>query len=722
LVPDVRLPSGSHQNPLGQGEQPADNNNRATSAQVRFGSNNLFNTFPFGGLFLKPSNFFPKSIKKPRQVRLPVCLTPPAQPLKADDFQKIKASLQAGHFNSPSPSKVTQTKRKREKSGLHPFDPPTESDPTVRKPIRTARIDKYFAKTAGPANDTPWPFMDINSPLNPWSVKYQPNLAGSATVVLSTNLQATCNTVITAFSSVHDTTLTTTLLVNSNLSTPRVSHKIHQNNPVKVTSNNNNTINNIVIPSYLDKTPTNLPPSDLSSLLGSKYDEAIQAYKPKTNSKPTVSKPRVQAPPLALPSTPILDTTNLEYMDLPTLLGPKFSKFTAKPPSQTTNKIVTFNTPTPEMKNKKSTLLVPLPTTPLDPKTQLGPSGSKAAHNDKDNYLSLDQILGPKYSSYTQSQPNQVTVNTNVLNAPTNQSDFLLSLQNNIKILDEAMIPWRQARSFLAGQAKSECRAQFLDNLRTSGVIPPWALGLEPVPGYLEREMTDLIELRRHQAVEVLALARDLMNGRARNYSSTGRAALMTCEILYRYEEQEDWEAARGLLAQLIGSDKQKCQIALNKRAEYLSNHPVSDETITKQLLDGPKAASGSNNSTRRRSRSRSRSPLKNNVQGTRQNRSRNPRQQPPRDNKTNPRSNSRGEQPNRPKKDNKGRAKNSQSRSYNGANRSSGASTSTSNTRPNSSYDNPSIPRRVRAVLELTETEKDLVRSLLNKDNGQQK
>lgn len=110
---------------------------------------------------------------------------------------------------------------------------------------------------------------------------------------------------------------------------------------------------------------------------------------------------------------------------------------------------------------------------------------------------------------------------------------------------------------------------------------------------------------------------------RARSHSTTGRASLITCEILYK-EDPEGWQQAKGLLSQLIGTDRAKCQTALNKRAEYQSLHPVTDETISNVISNGPRA-SAPRNSQRNRSRSRSPASSRNTASNPGTNSSRRP-------------------------------------------------------------------------------------------------
>jgi len=122
--------------------------------------------------------------------------------------------------------------------------------------------------------------------------------------------------------------------------------------------------------------------------------------------------------------------------------------------------------------------------------------------------------------------------------------------------------------------------------------------------------VADIIRLRRHHALEVLHLARDLLLTTSRKSGATGRAQLLTCEILYT-DRPDDWNRAKQLLSQLVGSDKAKCITSLNRRIESATRSVVTDEMLQKQLLDGPCNAlrRGNTRGSRSRSPSNSRKP-----------------------------------------------------------------------------------------------------------------
>ena len=290
--------------------------------------------------------------------------------------------------------------------------------------------------------------------------------------------------------------------------------------------------------------------------------------------------------------------------------------------------------------------------------------------------------------------------------------DTLLSFQNRLDILPAALLPWRQARSFLSAQSKAECRATHLDHLKSADTLPPWAYNLEAMPGYLDRELEALIGLRRAHGIELIQLARDLLRSRARVHNNTGRASLLTCEILYR-DDAEGWTNAKDLLAQLVGTDRAKCLTSLTKRSDYLSTHPVPDDDILKSMRNGPPAPLRRPNT---RARSRSRSPRRprspNNSRDVT-----NRRPLAPRGNRAASSSSTSAETaPARMPKDTRGKAKNR------GPNRTRGKQPqpSSSNNDRENERTTQNRQSKTRKNLDLTPAELNLIEMFRNKDGGQ--
>jgi hypothetical protein len=450
----------------------------------------------------------------------------------------------------------------------------------------------------------------------------------------------------------------------------------------------------IHIPICINKPRPQELPSDLNLLLGPTYTVTVENLKAPPNNITTI--PNVKNL-ITLPNNSVNQATPDLPSDLEALLGPSFIQ--AYNHSYKTNKTIKNAPPMAHSKIAGTTLPTPAIST-----------------NNNEN-VDLDTLLGSKFieaSANTNEQPLTSNINT------TNSDILLLSLQNRVDIIESALLPWRQARSFLSAQAKAECRSQHLERLRNNSLTPPWSLGLEALPGFLHREAREMTDLRRHHALELIQRAKELLASRARQYSNTGRAALMTCEILYG-EDSAGWNRAKDLLAQLVGGDKSKCLIALNKRLEQAANKPPTDDDVLNALLEGTKTTQTTRNpqNPRPRPRSRSRSP-RGRGRGNSQQRS-SSRSRP--GTSTRPKADSNTD---RQPKDNRGRAKNlggnrsrsnrpNQQQPRQGSQQGprSGAS------RPNSnSYNNPPGASNTRRNLNLTDAELALIKAFRSKND----
>jgi hypothetical protein len=107
-----------------------DDNQEANQAQVR---SSLFKTIP--GFFLKP--FSSSKHKRTIQTHPKSVYDLPAQPLRAEDFKKIREAIAIVDANSPLPPRDYQIKRKRDL--VSPV-----ADTTSKKSVKFATLDSYF--------------------------------------------------------------------------------------------------------------------------------------------------------------------------------------------------------------------------------------------------------------------------------------------------------------------------------------------------------------------------------------------------------------------------------------------------------------------------------------------------------------------------------------------------------------------------------------------------
>jgi hypothetical protein len=325
-----------------------------------------------------------------------------------------------------------------------------------------------------------------------------------------------------------------------------------------------------------------------------------------------------QSKPVTIVNKPV-NPTQAPDIDLTSLLGPVYTKFSTTNPNVNKDDSTKSNNRLGTKSTHKNTDLPQHRATIPQLEPHEIPSNTQLDHSP----TNLADLLGPKYTlaclpKQASSNNRKVTFSDNnarlIISAnPTiddddNTNDLLsVSFQERLEVLQEALLPWRQARSLLAAQAKAEARAEHLDLLKNAGLLPAWALGLDNIPGYLEPEIDRIIDLKKHHAIEVLQTSRDLLLSRARTHATTGRASLITCEILYK-DDKASWAQARDLLAQLVGTDRSKCATSLRNRLDSLRDNPIPTDDIRASLIDGPRLTS---RRPIRSTRNRSRSPVK---------------------------------------------------------------------------------------------------------------
>ena len=676
-----------------------------TSVSSGFGT---FRPFPFTqpGLTFKPFSPVSKT-RKTLQIRSPICPIP-AQPLRADDIKKIHEAILTLDKNSPLPQRDSfATKRKRNTSS------PGNSAP--RKPVKSGKIFSYFKKPS----DTPDDILTKTLPVRQQLLSLVHDIDSisermSDSILLSppsdqdwTDDNPTLGAQFWTDNASQAPILNLATIIDtgdfSNTTNPSLSTIVNLQTDTHLTEA---TRTPIPVATIATRPQGHM---DLATLLGPKYTTTLEggiSLPPKpqvTTSIHTATLPPISINNILQGPPPSPNT----HTDLATLLGPRYAISAFPDKNIVPVKHVSFQTPVFRMLNEPISVITHHPLTP----SHLNIPTTTTVTSD---YVDLATLLGPKYlktltNNVERSTPETPQESERTYNSNANVTDqsSILSLQNRLDILPEALLPWRQARSFLSAQAKAECRADHIDQLRTTGRTPPWALNLEATPGFLDRELESLVDLKRTHGSEVLRLAKDLLLSRARVHGNTGRASLLTCEILYR-DVPESWEGAKDLLAQLVGSDRAKCQTSLTRRSEYLATHPVSDSDISTLMRNGPTAPS-----RRPVTRSRSRSPRRARSPTTRRD---GPSRRPlaPRDNKRPAQNTSAPKDTNtfRQPKDNKGKAKNR------GTNRSRGNQSAGPSNSENRS--NQNRQSRARRDLDLTKAEQDLINAFRNKNGGQ--
>jgi hypothetical protein len=202
-----------------------------------------------------------------------------------------------------------------------------------------------------------------------------------------------------------------------------------------------------------------------------------------------------------------------------------------------------------------------------------------------------------------------------LLHATSTQTNHArsVSLQDTpVDIPPTALAIWRDVRSHLSAEVKAVARANFLNYLADHNMLPRWSVGLESLPGFLtnhEPTVTQLVQLRHMQGLELLRSAKQALLAQAQHHHQVGSAYKHSLQLVYGTNEDGHKEAT-AKLTNLITRDRDACRSILMRRAETLNQDPLTDE----QLCQSMKTAN--NNVPRNRARSRSPGPNQPNPRG----------------------------------------------------------------------------------------------------------
>jgi len=210
----------------------------------------------------------------------------------------------------------------------------------------------------------------------------------------------------------------------------------------------------------------------------------------------------------------------------------------------------------------------------------------------------LITVNQPGTSKRVSFQTNHTTSDTSTDTIPS------LSLQDEGRVVSaRAEEFWRKARNNLSAEAKAKARMLHIQQMIAQEVTPPWAIGMESLPGYLQPCMPDILRLRQLQAQEMLHTARDALRQQANEHDHTGRVYLTSCQNIYG-TDVAGWTTARQRLASLLGTERAETISALARRLETLKATPITEDEISNHLTRGLPTPNFRNNQNRRRSRS----------------------------------------------------------------------------------------------------------------------
>jgi hypothetical protein len=150
-------------------------------------------------------------------------------------------------------------------------------------------------------------------------------------------------------------------------------------------------------------------------------------------------------------------------------------------------------------------------------------------------------------------------------------------------VTPEAENTWRIARASLSQEARNHTRANNLEYMATNDLIPEWALGMAPIPGYLEPCITDLIQLRRQQGTDMLVKGSEALKKKAQQQKLVGEAQTTAFRQLYGTNRQ-GLQKAEDKIKELIARDNASCAETLKSRTNATRDNFITDHMIAESL------------------------------------------------------------------------------------------------------------------------------------------
>lgn len=159
--------------------------------------------------------------------------------------------------------------------------------------------------------------------------------------------------------------------------------------------------------------------------------------------------------------------------------------------------------------------------------------------------------------------------------------------EQTIRIRDDALDVWRAARSAYSMAFKLEARSESQNTMAEEGMLPRWALGLEPLPEYFLPLEDEIVTLVKDHAKQLLQKTAHAMARKAVTLQTKGQALLTAVDNIYD-QDLVGRQEARALLESLVDRDRESERAKLQKRRHDLLDRPVLDTEIARANRAGP--------------------------------------------------------------------------------------------------------------------------------------
>ena len=172
-------------------------------------------------------------------------------------------------------------------------------------------------------------------------------------------------------------------------------------------------------------------------------------------------------------------------------------------------------------------------------------------------------------------------------NSKSNDPQFPSNLQEGdrdfLQIPEDAHPFFKRSRGCLSAASRADCRASHLEEMVEREIALPWALRLEPIPGYLLNISPQLIRIQKRNAIALEREAAKLLRRSCTHLTTQGT---LNWNIVANFYGKDDagLEKARRKMDSMVAKDFTKEQDKLEDKKDFIFDHPVTNDDITENL------------------------------------------------------------------------------------------------------------------------------------------
>jgi hypothetical protein len=162
----------------------------------------------------------------------------------------------------------------------------------------------------------------------------------------------------------------------------------------------------------------------------------------------------------------------------------------------------------------------------------------------------------------------------------------IVTFQENLNenpITPAALKWWRAARSAGTRRVEHSIRSAHLHSLAKHEIYPGWALGLDPMPGFLSSHKDEMLNQLKLHAQEVLRLSSEILMKKAADEMQEYRGHLTTISNIYG-KDTPGLERALAALRKALTKSGRSLREKLDNRKKFLEENKYTDNKLLYHL------------------------------------------------------------------------------------------------------------------------------------------